>query len=72
MVVLVQMAAHNVRTILGLERLRHMVLGGNDTSCLMVFPLGRYLLTVEQTPQPGIDLPRAVHDLVGHYQRQKD
>jgi predicted regulator of Ras-like GTPase activity (Roadblock/LC7/MglB family) len=71
MIVLIRLAAEKMSTALGLERLRHFVLREGETSFLTVFPLGRYVLAVEQTPQPGIDLPLAIRELVGRFQRQK-
>lgn len=71
LMVLAQLAAEKVRTTLGLEKLRHLVLGNGEAPCLMMFPLGRYLLAVEQTPQPGSDLAQDIHELVGRFQRQK-
>ena len=68
MMVLTLLAADKVRVALGLERLRHLVVGRTDESCLVVFPLGRYLLAVRQDQPAGNDLAQAIHDLVGQFQ----
>lgn len=69
--VLAQVAARQVQTALGLERLRHLVLRDGETSCLMMFPFGCYLLAVDQAPRLADDLPRAIQDLI-HFHQQKN
>jgi len=65
MLQVVLLASGRIREILGLARLKHLSIGDQEGGRLLVFPLGRFLLGVEQAAdRPGPDLAREILDLI--------
>jgi len=69
MLQVVLLATGKIRDTLGMARLRHLSICDAGGGRLLVFPLGRFLLGVEQAADPpGLDLARDILNLIRSYQ----